>query len=98
MGVIKHEVTHILLEPLLERPEAEDYVGRLNWIVMNEGIAHFIGYPGDRREIHEKHAGPIWEKYGAMSGMLRAAAVYRQQGSRRLIHAIRAQSLPCQAD
>jgi hypothetical protein len=51
LGVVKHEVTHVLLEPLLKSPDAEDFLANLDHIVIDEGIAHYIGVSGNRAEF-----------------------------------------------
>lgn len=57
MPIIKHEVTHVLLKPLLKLANANDYEAQLMQIVLNEGIAHFIGYARDRGVLlREKEA------------------------------------------
>ena len=129
IGVIKHEVAHILMEPLLRPPIQQNYIERLDYIVINEGIAHFIGSskdsetllnekfeqweesektladalkelkdlgtPSETKELLLKQAdtGPFWKKYGAISGMFRAAHVYSKLGSKGLTEAIRSHSL-----
>lgn len=48
LGVVKHEVTHVLLEPLLKSPSGDNILANLDHIVIDEGIAHFIGVNGNR--------------------------------------------------
>jgi hypothetical protein len=43
VAVMKHEMTHLLLGMVLKNPERADYAGRLEHIVLNEGLAHFMG-------------------------------------------------------
>lgn len=50
-NVLKHELTHVLLHDLLPIPSESDYLGILNYLLINEGIAHFIGFPGDRSKL-----------------------------------------------
>lgn len=51
MGVIKHEAAHVLLRDLLKMPDQRDSIAVLNHIVINEGIAHFIGYSKNRERL-----------------------------------------------
>lgn len=44
-AVIRHELTHVILEDLLPKPDSDDPVTQLESIVINEGIAHFVGHP-----------------------------------------------------
>jgi hypothetical protein len=131
LPILLHEVTHALLaEPLKTHEEMEAYSEALEKIVIDEGIAHFIGFPGDRADILEKHSdkwpaseallkkaeqrlaasyvdedekedllfksntGTYWEKFGAISGMFRAAQVYKSSGAAGIVEAIRNLSLP----
>lgn len=50
-GIIKHEIAHVLLAPLLKTPKHDDAIERLDHIVVNEGIAHYIGYSKDRSAL-----------------------------------------------
>ncbi|MBI4677138.1 MAG: hypothetical protein HY748_06105 [Elusimicrobia bacterium] len=128
-GVLKHEVTHVLLEPLLRKSKTPDDVELLDSIVMDEGIAHFIGCPDRSSLLKEKAArwetaeqelekayaglndgrlprerkaallrrantGSFWDKYGSISGMFRAAKLYKIKGADGLIEAIRTSKLP----
>ena len=124
-AVLNHEVTHILLKPLLRRPKASNFIEQLDYIVINEGVAHFVGYPKDRNSLlsnrksecekaelelksakqkledsridrsvkaellKRSNTGPFWEKYGAMSGMCRAAKIYSTQGVAALTNSIK---------
>ncbi|MBO9668763.1 MAG: hypothetical protein J7501_18335 [Bdellovibrio sp.] len=127
--VVIHEVTHALLHPFLKNMDITTPIGRLNKIVIDEGIAHFIGFPGDRADLltkwrnkwepaeealkqtytqftlksisstqesqllQEADTGSFWSKYGAISGMFRAANIYSQEGGKGLKAAIHAHQL-----
>jgi len=56
LPIIKHEVTHVLLKGILNEPSSSDLLQSLNYIVVNEGIAHFVGYARAREEILESKA------------------------------------------
>lgn len=124
LSIIIHEITHVLLAELI-KPPINTPIEILNTIMLDEGLAHFTGYSGDRKmllsdevkrwhaaekmleEAKEKllkadlsqidvdaiikaaHTGPYWEKYGAISGMFRAAFVYQKRGAEGLINAIK---------
>lgn len=131
LPILLHEVSHALLaEPLKAHEELESYSEALEKIVIDEGIAHFIGFPGDRADILEKHSdkwptseallkkaeqklaasyvdedekedllfksntGTYWEKFGAISGLFRAAQIYKSKGPVAIVEAIRNMSLP----
>lgn len=49
LAVVKHEITHVLLAELLQKPDANNPIDVLNEMVINEGIAHFVGYPHERQ-------------------------------------------------
>jgi hypothetical protein len=49
--ILKHEATHFLLYPLLARESALSHFEQLELIILDEGIAHFIGFTGDRNEL-----------------------------------------------
>ena len=51
MAVIKHEIAHILLSELLHEPDRSKPIDIIDEIVIDEGLAHFIGYPGDRSTL-----------------------------------------------
>jgi len=55
LAVIKHEVTHVLLSKLLDEPNPNDYVEVLEEIVLNEGIAHFIGHPNRENLLNAEY-------------------------------------------
>lgn len=58
LAVVIHEVTHALLEPFLNRLDVCSPLKSLEKIVFDEGLAHFLGFPGDRFTLldlyHEK--------------------------------------------
>lgn len=131
LPILLHEVSHGLLAgPLKTHEELESYLEALEKIVIDEGIAHFIGFPGVRADILEKHlykwaaseallkkaeqklaasyvdedekdellfkanTGAYWEKFGAISGMFRAAKIYQSQGPSGIVEAIKNLRLP----
>lgn len=56
-ALLLHEVAHVLLKPMLGKEPAEkDYAGQLDYILLNEGIAHFIGSPHPRERLLADHA------------------------------------------
>ena len=55
LAVIKHEAVHILLEELLQKPDKTKPTEILKRILIDEGIAHFIGCPFDRMTIFENY-------------------------------------------
>lgn len=126
LPILLHEVSHgLLAEPLKTHEELESYPLALEKIVIDEGIAHFIGFPGVRADILGKHldkwapseallqkaeqrlaasyvdeeekeellfkanTGVYWEKFGAISGMFRAAKIYQSQGPAGIVEAIK---------
>lgn len=59
LSVIKHETSHVLFALAGGQHEEKSYAGRLEQIIVNEGIAHFIGYPKDRSALF-KTRGDKW--------------------------------------
>lgn len=55
LAVVIHEVTHALLEPLLINYESTDHLMMLERIIIDEGMAHFLGFPGNRLSLVEKY-------------------------------------------
>ena len=55
LRVIKHEITHVLLADLLHEPDPSKPVAVLEHMVIDEGIAHFIGFPGNRDTLLSVH-------------------------------------------
>lgn len=53
-SVLRHEVAHILIHELVPEPREGEFAEMLHYIVFNEGIAHFLGYPGNRAELLTK--------------------------------------------
>ena len=51
IAVVKHEITHVLLAELLKKPDDNNPIDVLNEMIINEGIAHFVGYPRDRSTL-----------------------------------------------
>lgn len=60
MPVIKHEITHVLLSDLLKRPDKKNSLETIEHILINEGIAHYIGYTRDRSRMLIDYADK-WE-------------------------------------
>lgn len=54
LAVVIHEVTHALLHPLLKKHPIRNFLLDLEKIVIDEGLAHFIGFPGNRDTLLEK--------------------------------------------
>lgn len=46
--LLNHELTHVLIHEIAPEPDEKDLVAAMDYLVMNEGIAHFLGYSGDR--------------------------------------------------
>jgi hypothetical protein len=55
LAVVIHEVTHALLEPFLKGLESGSPLKSLEKIVFDEGMAHFLGFPGDRFTLLERY-------------------------------------------
>ncbi len=55
LPVIVHEVTHALLEPFLIEFKNLGRQSILERIVLDEGMAHFLGFPGDRSTLLNKY-------------------------------------------
>lgn len=56
LAVILHETTHVLVDKIHRNsPDRNRPLEVLDYIVFNEGIAHFIGFPGNRSKICELH-------------------------------------------
>lgn len=55
LAVVIHEVTHALLEPFLKGLDVSSSLKNLEKIVFDEGMAHFLGFPGDRFTLLEKY-------------------------------------------
>lgn len=51
LPLIRHEVTHVLIHELVPTPNNDDFVAQLQYITLNEGIAHYIGYTRDRTSL-----------------------------------------------
>lgn len=52
LAVIIHEISHVLLaEAALKMPDTQNPLEILERLVFDEGIAHFIGFPGDREKL-----------------------------------------------
>jgi hypothetical protein len=132
LSVIKHEVTHVLLADLLATPHVDNHVASLNHIMLNEGIAHYVGYARDRGTmlkdktaeraaaeraladaikrlqdprttldqrdalIKAANTGNYWDKYAAIAGMFRVAALYEKSGAEGVRQAILSGVLPAQ--
>lgn len=130
LAVVIHEATHALVAPFLIGFESADPIRVIDKIIFDEGLAHFLGFPGDRSTLLEMYpdkwiqseaeltkamdslrsskttesekkdllikanTGPFWKKYGAISGMFRAAKIYSILGSDGLIQVIQNQHLP----
>jgi len=64
LAVLKHELAHLVIAKHIQKLPAEDFVDRLEQIVLDEGIAHFIGFPRDRGSvlIKERARGEFAEK------------------------------------
>lgn len=67
LAVVKHEVTHVLLEPLLARPDERIYSSALDYIILNEGIAHLVGYSHDRASLLSDKADKWWKAEEALA-------------------------------
>jgi hypothetical protein len=55
LAVIKHEITHILLCELLPETDISNPLKKLERIIIDEGLAHFIGFPKNRETLLVKH-------------------------------------------
>lgn len=51
LSVIIHEVTHALFQPLLQKHIGIHNLKPIDRIILDEGLAHFIGFPGDRSTL-----------------------------------------------
>ncbi|MBS1968899.1 MAG: hypothetical protein JSU04_01250 [Bdellovibrionales bacterium] len=70
LPILLHEVSHgLLAAPLKTHEELESYPEALEKIVIDEGIAHFIGFPGVRADLLEKHL----DKWAASEALLKKA-------------------------
>lgn len=70
LPILLHEVSHgLLAEPLKTHEEMETYSEALEKIMIDEGIAHFIGFPGNRADILEKH----FDKWSPSEALLQKA-------------------------
>ena len=56
LTVIKHEISHVLLNKLLPEISVSNPLKLLAHIVIDEGIAHFIGFPKDPKALFAKYA------------------------------------------
>lgn len=54
-AVIIHEVTHALLAPFLKNFEIKNHLDQLDRTIFDEGLAHFLGFPGDRFSLLERY-------------------------------------------
>ena len=130
LAVIKHEIAHVLLAELLKKTDEDNPLNLLDYITLNEGIAHFIGYPRDQASmlsenvnrwkeaekalenakvmlstpklsneerdslIQKSNTGTYWGKYAAISGMFRAANIYKIKGATGLRDCVLRGNLP----
>lgn len=70
LPILLHEVSHGLLAgPLKTHEDIETYPEALEKIVIDEGIAHFIGFPDNREDILEKH----FDKWSSSEALLKKA-------------------------
>jgi hypothetical protein len=51
LPVIKHEITHVLLDEFLTKPDESDPIAVLEYLILNEGIAHYIGFSKNRSAL-----------------------------------------------
>lgn len=51
LPIIIHEVTHALFQPLLQKHIEINNLKPIDRIILDEGLAHFIGFPGDRSTL-----------------------------------------------
>ncbi|OFZ56006.1 MAG: hypothetical protein A2428_08640 [Bdellovibrionales bacterium RIFOXYC1_FULL_54_43] len=69
--VILHEITHFLLRQL-NRPEPKTPEQQLQDIVFDEGIAHYVGYPGNRLSLGHDRISERQKAEQELSRALRA--------------------------
>lgn len=51
LPLLNHEITHVLIREITPEPSEKKFLKALNYLVMNEGIAHYLGYSGDRTSL-----------------------------------------------
>ncbi len=72
LAVVIHEISHVLLaEAASKTPDTQNPLKILERLVFDEGIAHFIGFPGDREKLLTDYKGK-WPR--AEAGLKEAIA------------------------
>lgn len=55
LAVLKHEIAHVLLNECLPQVEPLNPTAVLDHILVDEGVAHFVGYTGSRMALISEH-------------------------------------------